>query len=207
MRALPVLIVTILLSACTSGPQPTDDSAYDRDIAAGRAAKDAFFRTPDSPLLSEDRASFTGLAYFPVNALYRMPARLDEDRSHAGIIELSTSATERRRMQRVGLLRFTFGGQQHALSAFADEGTITITRLFVPFRDGTSGDTTYAGGRYLDLTRTSTGLYDLDFNHAYNPYCVYNIDYVCPVPPQENTLPLHVLAGEKLPAGYSGSQP
>lgn len=203
MRLCLALVMTTLLAACTSGPQPMDDTSYDRDILAGRAAKDAMFKSsPESPLLPEDRATFTGLPYFPVNSLYRMPARLDEDRSNTAIIELSTSSTEKRRMQRVGSLRFTFNGQPLTLTAFADEGTRTITRLFVPFGDLTSGDTTYGGGRYLDLDRTPTGLYDLDFNRAYHPYCVYNINYVCPVPPRENRLDIAILSGERLPAGY-----
>lgn len=209
---LSLAVSVVLLSACTSGPRPMDDTGYDRDILAGRAAKDAMFKSdadrdgdgqPDSPLLPADRAVFTGLPYFPINSLYRMPARLDEDRSNTAVIELSTSSTEMRRMQRVGSLRFTFNGQPFALTAFADEGTRVITRLFVPFGDLTSGDTTYGGGRYLDLERTPTGLYDLDFNRAYHPYCVYNISYVCPVPPQENRLELAILAGERLPPGYA----
>jgi len=203
MRVCLALVMITVLSACTSGPQPMEDTSYDRDLLASRAAKDAMFKSsPDSPLLREDRGAFTGLLYFPVNALYRMPSRLDEERSNTNIIELSTSATEKRRMQRVGSLRFTFNGQPLSLTAFADEGTRTITRLFVPFGDLTSGETTYGGGRYLDLDRTSTGLYDLDFNRAYHPYCVYNINYVCPVPPRENRLEMAVLPGEKLPAGY-----
>jgi len=203
MRAVLVVLMMTVLSACTSGPQPMDDSSYDRDVLASRAAKDAMFKSsPDSPLVPADRATFTGLLYFPVNSLYRMPSRLDEDRSNTTVIELSTSSTEKRRMQRVGSLRFTFNGKPLSLTAFADEGTRTITRLFVPFGDLTSGETTYGGGRYLDLDRTPTGLYDLDFNRAYHPYCVYNIDYVCPVPPRENRLEIAILSGEKLPTGY-----
>jgi uncharacterized protein (DUF1684 family) len=204
MRLCFALVLTAVAAACTSGPQPMDDTSYDRDILASRAAKDAMLRQADSPLLPENRTSFTGLPYFAVNSLYRMPARLDEDRSNTAVIELSTSSTEKRRMQRVGSLRFTFNGRPLALTAFADEGTRTITRLFVPFGDLTSGETTYGGGRYLDLDRTPTGLYDLDFNRAYHPYCVYNISYVCPVPPRENRLDIAVLAGERLPAGYKG---
>ena len=203
MRLCFALVMVGLMAACTSGPQPMDDTGYDRDILAWRADKDAMLKgSSDSPLLPETRATFTGLPYFPVNSLYRMPARLEEDRSNATVIELSTSAAEKRRMQRVGALRFTFNGKPLALTAFADEGTKVITRLFVPFGDLTSGDTTYGGGRYLDLDRTPTGLYDLDFNRAYHPYCVYNIDYVCPVPPRENRLEIAILSGEKLPADY-----
>lgn len=181
-----------------------DDTSHDQEILAWRSEKDAMLKSsPDSPLLPEDRATFTGLPYFPINSMYRMPSRLDEDRSNTTVIELSTSADEKRRMQRVGSLRFTFNGKPLALTAFADEGTTVITRLFVPFGDLTSGDTTYGGGRYLDLDRTPTGLYDLDFNRAYHPYCVYNISYVCPVPPRENRLEVAILSGEKLPANYN----
>lgn len=211
MRWWFVVMVTVMAGGCTTGPQPMDDTAYDRDVLAARAAKDAMFKSdadrdgdgrPDSPLLPEDRLTFTALPYFGVNSLYRMPARLDEDRSDTAVIELSTSSSEMRRMQRVGAIRFTFNGRQLSLTAFADEGVRTITRLFVPFGDLTSGETTYGGGRYLDLDRTPTGLYDLDFNRAYHPYCVYNIAYVCPVPPRENRLDLAILAGERLPSGY-----
>src|SRR3712207_8803292 len=44
--------------------------------------------------------------------------------------------------------------------------------------------------RSLDLDRTATGIYDLDFNRAYNPFCVFNVEYECPVPPRENRLKL-----------------
>jgi uncharacterized protein (DUF1684 family) len=204
MRLSFALMVIALMTACTSGPQPIDDTSNDQEVLAWRANKDALFKSqPESPLLPEDRPAFTGLLYFPINSMYRMPARLDEDRSNTTVIELSTSAAEKRRMQRVGSLRFTFNGKPLALTAFADEGTAVITRLFVPFGDLTSGETTYGGGRYLDLDRTPTGLYDLDFNRAYHPYCVYNISYVCPVPPRENRLDVAILSGEKLPANYN----
>jgi len=73
-----------------------------------------------------------------------------------------------------------------------------MNRLFVPFSDETTGHETYSGGRYLDLDRTATGLYDVDFNKAYHPYCVYNPTTECPFPPPENHLPIRVEAGERL---------
>jgi uncharacterized protein (DUF1684 family) len=100
----------------------------------------------------------------------------------------------------VGSLTFTLKGQTMTLTAFADEGVQNITRLFVPFGDLTSGTETYKGGRYLELDRTATTIYDLDFNRAYHPFCVFNVDYVCPVPPPENRLPVAIQAGERLPA-------
>jgi uncharacterized protein (DUF1684 family) len=69
----------------------------------------------------------------------------------------------------------------------------------VPFRDLTSGTETYHAGRYLDLERTPTGLYNIDFNRAYHPYCYYNSKFDCPYPPAENRLVIPIRAGERLP--------
>ena len=70
-------------------------------------------------------------------------------------------------------------------------------KLFVPFRDATSGKESYGAARYLDLEDEPSGEYVLDFNLAYNPYCAYSDDYVCPFPPKENWLTAPVRAGEK----------
>jgi uncharacterized protein len=69
--------------------------------------------------------------------------------------------------------------------------------IFVPFRDATSGKTTYGGGRYID-TRLANDAVELDFNRAYNPYCVWNFSFACPVPPEENRLNFAIEAGEMM---------
>jgi hypothetical protein len=76
-------------------------------------------------------------------------------------------------------------------------GAPDFNRLFVPFTDLTSGSETYPGGRYIDLDLTKSGIYVLDFNRAYNPYCYYNKTYDCPIPPRENRLQVPIRAGEK----------
>jgi hypothetical protein len=74
-------------------------------------------------------------------------------------------------------------------------------RLWVPFRDATSGEETYGAGRYLDLEadthRTDDGRWILDFNEAYNPTCAYSDRYECPLPPTENWLDVRIEAGER----------
>ena len=75
--------------------------------------------------------------------------------------------------------------------------------LFLPFRDATNGDETFGGGRYLydTIKGADLGAYwetiVLDFNFADNPSCAYNAAWSCPLPPQENRLPVAVEAGEK----------
>ena len=201
-RLLVAAFVAVTAVACTSGPPPpVDNRPYEEQVRAFRAAKDEMLRSsPESPLTPEAKASFRGLPYFPIDPAFHVPAVLKEDRSGAPvIIELQTSTDELRRMKRVGTLGFTLAGTAYSLTAFADAETSAVTRLFVPFGDATSGTETYQGGRYLDLDRTPTGLYDLDFNRAYHPYCVYTPSYVCPVPPRENRLTVAIRSGERLP--------
>jgi uncharacterized protein (DUF1684 family) len=111
---------------------------------------------------------------------------------------MPTSTGKLRRMQRVGVLQFSFQGQSMSLGAFVEEGQ-EISTLFVPFADVTTGKETYAAGRYLDLHPTATGYYTIDFNKAYNPYCAYNSEYDCPFPPPSNRLKVPIQAGEKAP--------
>jgi uncharacterized protein (DUF1684 family) len=202
MRRL-AFILTVVSSAvgCTSGPPaPVDSRPYAETIEAMRTDKDVFLRIDDeSPLLPEDRAVFTGLPYYPIDPAMRVPAVLTAQPPDTPvIIELPTSASEMRRMRKVGTLGFALGDTTYRLTAFTDENDRTMVRLFVPFGDLTSNTETYGGGRYIDLDRTPTGLYDLDFNRAYHPYCVYNVNYVCPVPPRENRLAVAIRAGERL---------
>lgn len=203
---LAVALWATAAAACTSGPPPpptTSRQPYAATIQADRLAKDQFFRlSADSPLLPEDRPGFAGLAYYPVDPAYRVPAALTPDPQGGDtIIELPTSQNTFDKMRKVGSLGFTVAGTSLSLTAFANVNARTIDRLFVPFGDLTNDGETYGGGRYLDLDRTATGLYDLDFNRAYHPYCVYNYNYICPVPPAENRLEVPIPAGERLQTG------
>ena len=182
------------LSACERAPVP-----YADQIATWHAEKDRFMReSPDSPVPAGARAAFPPLPYFPIDPSYRVPAALRPAPSGAAI-ELPTSTGQRRRMRHVGTLAFTLSGQALTLGAFVEEGQ-DLRRLFVPFGDLTNGVETYNGGRYFELDRTATGFYDLDFNRAYHPFCVFNANYDCPYPPRENRLKVPIRAGERLAA-------
>ena len=188
----------LVLTACTVHQQ-----SYVEEIAGWRATKDQFMRGSDeSPIPPERRASFPPLSYFPIEPDYRVPAALAVNRSNV-VVEIPTSTGQRRPHQRVGTLSFTLKGQAETLTAFVEVGQEDMRRLFVPFGDLTNGTETYPGGRYLELERTATGIYDLDFNRAYHPFCYYNPKYDCPYPPRENRLPLPIRAGERMdPAGH-----
>lgn len=154
--------------------------------------------SPESPVPEDQRATFAPLPYYDIDPAYSVPAALEVEPSEV-VIELPTSTGQRRRMRRVGTLKFTLQGQPHTLAAFVDADATDVRRLFVPFADLTSGTETFAGGRYIDLDRTGTGIYELDFNRAYHPFCVFNPEYDCPYPPRENRLQVPIRAGERLP--------
>lgn len=200
-RVCTLALLAVFLPGCEVKPEPGGD------VAAWRAEKDRFMRSRESPVPEGKRETFPPLSYFPIDETYRVPASLtvaggpERPALQADVLELPTSTGQRRQMRRIGTLRFTLQGKELTLTAFVDATQNDMRRLFVPFGDLTNGNETYPGGRYLDLDRTATGIYDLDFNRAYNPFCVFNEKYDCPLPPRENRLSAPILAGERLPVG------
>jgi len=185
--------LAIAIAACSSPP-----ASYPDQIAAWHAEKDRFMReSADSPVPADKRSTFAALSYFATDQAYRVPAALHPAPSNASI-EMLTSTGQMRPMRRVGTLAFTLQGQPLTLGAFVEASQQDLRRLFVPFGDLTNGAETYNGGRYIELDRTATGFYDLDFNRAFHPFCLYNSAYDCPYPPPENRLKVPIRAGEKL---------
>ena len=158
-----------------------------------------FATHPQSPI--EDRASFSGLPYFPYDERWRVSAHFSPIDDEASI--LSTSSEETARFVRAGTLRFDLAGRQCQLDLLwldAYGGG-----AFLPFRDLTNGTSTYGGGRYLldtvkgaDLGHEADEMI-LDFNYSYHPSCVHSPRWVCPLAPPANRLEIEVTAGERLP--------
>jgi hypothetical protein len=186
-------LVLVLAAACSKPPVP-----YPDQIAAWHAEKDRFMKSSESPVPADQRASFPPLPYFSVDPEYRVPAMLQPEPGSAAV-EMATSTGKRRQMRRVGTLSFTIKGQPLSLGAFVEAEQQDMRRLFVPFGDLTNGLETYPGGRYLELDRTASGVYDLDFNRAYHPFCLFNPAYDCPYPPPESRMKVPIRAGERLP--------
>jgi hypothetical protein len=88
----------------------------------------------------------------------------------------------------------------YQLVSLVSNGPQDKDELFVPFKDMTNYETTYGGGRYIDLSLKDIkeGKITLDFNKCYNPYCAYSDGFSCPIPPSENYLSTEIRAGEKV---------
>jgi len=118
-------------------------------------------------------------------------------------IVMKTTGKADKKFYRYGTLYFTVLTKKLQLTVYQSEQLKNDPEyddyLFVPFTDLTSGEGSYAGGRYLDfrMTDIKMGKLRLDFNKAYNPYCAYAKGYNCPIPPRENHLDIEIKAGEK----------
>jgi len=194
-RAVVAILACLLISGCGSQPKEGD---YVTKIMAIRAAKDQSFKNDqDSPVPADKKATLIPLAYFPVDESYAVPASLEPSADRARI-EVPTSVGKLRQLERIGTLKFSLKGQSLRLTAFRDLESQDANRLFVPFSDVTSGTETYPAGRYMELDPTPTGIYVVDFNIAYHPYCYYSPEYDCPYPPKENRLNVPIRAGERM---------
>ncbi|GAB3751682.1 DUF1684 domain-containing protein [Spirosoma pomorum] len=170
-----------------------DPGAYRQQVSKSRTKKNDFFRTStESPLT--DKTSFSGLRYFSPDPAYRVVARLEPfaDKTQKLVVTLTDGSEEV--YEKYAHAVFSLNGEACRLLIVKLKDTYSIL-----FRDATSGKTTYGGGRYLELDPKliKENRAVLDFNAAYNPYCAYNPNFACPLPPKENNLPIAVEAGEQ----------
>ena len=92
-----------------------------------------------------------------------------------------------------GIVTFNYANQVYELESNIESG-----KLAVIFKDGTTGNETYSGGRQLYLSKPDKdGEVILDFNKSFNFPCAFNDFTTCPVPPEKNRLPFRIIAGEK----------
>jgi uncharacterized protein len=169
---------------------------------AWRDGRDELFKThAASPIPPAERHRFAGLPYFAYDPGARVTAVVS-DAPHERI--------------GIGGSHGTFGATRFAHAGFELAGALLGLDLywldgyggglFLPFRDATSGRSSYGAGRYLldtvkgaDLgTESGDGLV-LDFNFAYHPSCAYDPRWACPLAPPANHLTVAVEAGERLP--------
>ncbi len=164
-----------------------------------RREKDLFFASHfDSPLPPGERKTFRGLRYWPLDPEYRFETELLEH-SDKEVRKVQDTGGNVRELIRWGEFRFRVGGQECVLHAYKSDPE--EKRLFVPFKDATSGRESYGAGRYIDMEPpddlTEQGKWILDLNKAYNPWCAYSDAYACPFVPPENCLEAPIMAGEK----------
>ena len=175
------------------------------DPASGHAAwvagRDRLFRThPQSPLLPDDPLRATGLSIWPYDPTWRFELPLIEAPEPAELT-LPSGSDGDTSLRRVGQVRLPA-----PLDATVDIWWLQqyAGGLFVPLRDGTAGESSYGGGRYLLDTAKGAdlggrdGRIVVDLNFLYHPSCRYNSAWQCPLAPPGNTITAQVPVGERL---------
>jgi uncharacterized protein (DUF1684 family) len=146
---------------------------------------------------SSTRLQFHGLQYFPLNPKYVIHARWlpynpPRVETHTSVLGLRSKFTV------PGAAEFVLEGKRFRVEPLEMSDTI----LQFPVADGTSGSTTYGGGRFLDTDYPSKGLQHpgeivLDMNKLSNPPCAFAHYVNCTLAPDQNRISIKLNVGEK----------
>lgn len=197
MKKLLILASFVLLTiGCNTEKTPTQIAEkFQKELNA------EFLNPESTPLPKDALKKFTSLDFFPIEQEFIITGTITTTPEEKPF-EMQTTTNRRPIYRKYGEIQFQYQGTPYTLDVFQDLTLIQDQKyadyLFLPFTDLTSGVTTYGGGRYLNLNIPSdTQEIIINFNTAYNPYCVYNPKYSCPIPPEQNFLNFEVNAGVK----------
>ena len=194
------LIILFLISTTAYAQHFNAQIAKHRD-----GYKAAFINDQNSPLKEKD---LKHLHFFEADSTYQITASVNLLIDQKPF-QMPTYDGTSKEFIRYAKVNFKLNGKDLELTLYRNMGLminpIYKNSLFLPFTDESTSVTTYGGGRYIDLDvrRIKDNKITIDFNKAYNPYCAYSDGYRCPVPPEENDMPVSILAGEK---NYTGEK-
>ena len=154
-----------------------------------------FFKSSEVSPFVQKGVEYQEVQVFAFNQDYKVTAKLERYTSRE-IVRLGNSDGTSTNYLKFANAKFKVAGEQHSILVLKALGF--GNQYLTAFGDETSGETTYGGGRYLDLEIGKSDRVEIDFNKAYNPYCAYFADFTCPLPPKENLLTIAIKAGEKL---------
>jgi hypothetical protein len=153
---------------------------------------------------SSARATFHGLNWFPADPRWVVTARWTPS-NPPQTLHIPTVIGTSLAMPAPGVAEFTLEGETYRLTPVLEDPSGKT--LFFILRDATSKTTTYGAGRFLHTQIPSHGLSKpgellMDFNRLENPPCAYTSWATCPLPPEQNRLPVAIEAGEQRYGGH-----
>jgi uncharacterized protein len=209
-------ILPIILLACGQSSSPENSTSgaiegiateahvaqddYVQKITAYRDSINTVFADPEQSILTaQDVDHFSGLHFYKIDESYKVSAVFTPIEGEE--FQMKTSTDRLPVYKPYGKANFMLNGAEHSLTLYQNveysKNPEHSDALFLPFTDLSSGDESYGGGRYLDLSTHDLENLVIDFNLCYNPYCAYNNRFSCPIPPAENHLVTAVRAGVK----------
>ena len=196
MRGIvPLIIISIFLSiAYYLYNSSLEYDKYSVILEEYRKERNDFLNNSSSSPL---KGSEYKLSYYDPNVNFKVIAVVSQN-EEPDTIKLATSTGNVERFLDFAYLDFKLGRSKYSLPVYKYLDGINQGDLFFCFLDQTNNTSTYPGGRYIDIKFENAKRIELDFNKSYNPYCVYNEEYSCPIPTRENYIDMEILAGEKL---------
>ncbi len=202
VKSILLVLIVVCFFICSCG---TQHSLYSSDSQYHQTLDKEYKDSISSPLYQKDREVFTGHDFFPIDKKYIVKASLIESKDRDTVSMPTASGNQKEYIPKYTAI-FKIDGREQKLKIYT---SIALSNkegfekyLFLPFRDLTNNESTYGGGRYLDLKDTGKDHIWIDFNRAYNPYCAYSEEYNCPIVPIENTINEKIEAGIKLEGGH-----
>jgi len=149
-------------------------------------------RDPRAITLTE----FAGVPSYPVESRWVVTGRYEPYAAPSPITVDAVVEGLNHYFTALGEVHFELDGQAQTLVALpGKEGG-----LLLHFRDGTSGQGTYGGGRSLTtVDPAEDGSVVVDLNRTVNLPCAFTAFATCPLPPAGNTVTVPVEAGERSP--------
>ena len=134
--------------------QTNAQNAYQDAVAYQENLSKEYADSATSPLLEEDLVDFLELDFFQVDTTFRVVARLKKE-ENVEFFEMQTT-TDRKPEYRVwAIATFNLQGKEYRLNIYQNKKALDDPEysdyLFLPFLDLTNGESSYGGGRYIDL--------------------------------------------------------
>lgn len=155
----------------------------------------------DELLNKKEQLGIESLNYFEIDTSWVLKGKLIKDKGEK--FKMPTSTDRQPIYRRYGWVCLEREGQKFRLAVFQNlelKDKKYKNYLFLPFKDASAPEVTYGAGRYIEVYKEKKSeTIIIDFNTAYNPYCVYSHRYSCPITPAVNHIDFKIEAGEKNP--------
>ena len=192
---LPFILLSIILSISyylyNSSIEYEEYAEKLNDFREKREKK--LYSSSKSPLKNSNYK----IKYYDPNINFKVIARVESNEIQ-DTLTLATSTGNSERFIDFAKLNFRLGRKNFSLPVLRYLEGEEKGKLFFCFLDKTNEESTYPGGRYIDVDFKNAKRIELDFNKSYNPFCVYDKKFSCPIPSQRNYIDIKIEAGEKI---------
>lgn len=208
-----LILALFLLSACNASKQASKAVGVETKVTAETdpykleamefqtKLNEDYLGEEESPLSDLQKKILQrngGHNFFDINPDLRFLADFDTNVEHK-TIEFKTTTERLAIYDLYGIATFSIDSKTYKVNIYQSHRLRVMEEykdhLFFPFTDLSNGETSYGGGRFIDLTIPEADQIVIDFNQAYNPYCAYSTKYSCPIPPKANFIDYVINAG------------